>query len=100
MKITDNRRTVDIRMCRWTGNGYSPDWSNDYFNAGNLPMVDGDNVYIVDDVADYIASAQEWQRGEDDATLDYYGHDFQRSEEDKVEFQQDVENRAVFVEDI
>lgn len=32
MKMTDGRRTVDITICRWNGNGYDPDWSRDYFS--------------------------------------------------------------------
>ena len=37
MKITDGKRTVEIRMMIWQETGFSPDWSNDYFGAGQLP---------------------------------------------------------------
>lgn len=37
MKITDGKKTVEIRIQRWNGSGYDPDWSTDYFDAGTLP---------------------------------------------------------------
>ena len=37
MKITDGKKTVEIRIQRWNGSGYDPDWSNDYFPPGRYP---------------------------------------------------------------
>lgn len=50
MKITDGKKTVEIKIQRWNGNGYEPDWSNDYFDAGSLPYDEETGVYTVPDV--------------------------------------------------
>ena len=80
-KLTDGKRTVEILMMTWTGTGYSPDWSNDFFAVGTLPMSE-DETYIVQDVAYCIEQAEDWkhQRGDyaddglptaDDRYVDY-----------------------------
>lgn len=56
MKITDGKKTVEIRVQRWNGSGYDPDWSNDYFNAGALPYNEETDTYTVDNV-DYCIDA-------------------------------------------
>lgn len=65
MKITDGKRTVEIRMMVWTGTGYSPDWSNDFFDAGCLNCSE-EGIHIVPDVGWCIEQAQDWcnQRGD------------------------------------
>lgn len=60
MKITDCKRTVEIRMMIWQGNGYSPDWANDFFDAGLLPHDEETEIYTVEDVDYCIDAAQEW----------------------------------------
>jgi hypothetical protein len=50
MKITDGTKTVEIRIQKWNGSGYDPDWSNDYFSAGSLPYDEETDTYTVDDV--------------------------------------------------
>lgn len=50
MKITDGSKTVEIMIKRWEGNGYGPDWSSDYFEAGSLPYDEETDTYRVDDV--------------------------------------------------
>lgn len=61
MKITDGKKTVEIRMMVWEGNGYSPDWSLDFFEAGSLPYNDETGTYTVDDVDYCIDQAMEWR---------------------------------------
>lgn len=61
MKITDGKKTVEIRMMVWEGNGYSPDWSLDFFEAGSLPYNDETDTYTVDDVDYCIDQAMEWK---------------------------------------
>lgn len=56
MKITDGKKTVEIRIQRWNGSGYDPDWSNDYFTAGALPYNEDTDTYTVDNV-DYCIDA-------------------------------------------
>lgn len=62
MKLTDGKRTVDIKMQVWDGSGYGPDWSNDFFVAGNLPRIENKHglVYIVKDVGYCIDQATDW----------------------------------------
>jgi len=68
MKITDGKRTVEIRLIIWQGTGYSPDWSNDFFDAGMLSSIEvgSDLLYCVPDVEYCIDQAQEWQREDKD----------------------------------
>jgi hypothetical protein len=58
MKITDGTRTVEIRIQRWNGSGYDPDWSNDFFEAGSLPYDAETDIYTVEDVDYCIDMAQ------------------------------------------
>lgn len=60
MRIADNRRIVDIEMVIRKGDGYSPDWSADFFEAGSLVYDDERDVFVVDDVDYCIACAQDW----------------------------------------
>lgn len=58
MKITDGSRTVEIRIQRWNGSGYDPDWSVDFFEAGSLPYDEETDTYTVEDVDYCINMAQ------------------------------------------
>lgn len=66
MKITDGKKTVEIRMMVWESNGYSPDWSLDFFEAGSLPYDELTDTYTVDDVNYCIDQAHDWQHSEGD----------------------------------
>lgn len=63
MKMTDGKKTVEITMKIWNdfNTGYSPDWSNDFFNAGLLPYDEDEDFFIVDDVDYCIEQAEEWE---------------------------------------
>lgn len=61
MKITDGKKTVNIRMMTWEGSGYSPDWSLDFFEAGGLPYDEEKDVYTVENVDYCIEQAEEWK---------------------------------------
>ncbi len=63
MKMTDGKKTVEITMKVWNdfNTGYSPDWSNDFFNAGILPYDEDEDLHIVDDVDYCIEQAEEWE---------------------------------------
>lgn len=50
MKLTDGKKTVEIRIQHWNGSSYDPDWSADYFNAGSLPYDEDADASIVEDV--------------------------------------------------
>lgn len=81
MKLTDGKKTVEIRMMIWEGNGYSPDWSLDFFEAGGLPYNDETDTYTVQDVDYCIEQAYDWRDSKGD---------FQSEEPN--------ENNAVFVD--
>ena len=61
--MTDGKKTVEITMKVWNdfNTGYSPDWSNDFFNAGILPYDEDEDFFIVDDVDYCIEQAEEWE---------------------------------------
>ena len=61
MKMTDGKKTVEITMKVWNdfNTGYSPDWSNDFFNAGILPYDEDEDLHIVDDVDYCIEQAED-----------------------------------------
>ena len=66
MKITDGKKTVEIRMMTWQGSGYSPDWSLDFFCAGSLPYDDETDTYTVEDVDYCIEQACDWRDSKGD----------------------------------
>lgn len=69
-RLTDGTKTVEITMSHWTGCGYSPDWSNDFFEVGGLEIADDDVTYIVTDVDYCVACAQDWGKGQWDGDDD------------------------------
>ena len=67
MKISDGKRTVEIQVKSWSQwNGYTPDWSEDFFDAGLLPYDDETGVYYVDDVEYCIQQVKDYLNGEDE----------------------------------
>lgn len=70
MKITDGKRTVEIELKTWTPNGYTPDWSIDFFNAGSLPHIYDErlcaDVYQVPNVDYCIEQAMDWRDSKGD----------------------------------
>ena len=87
MKLYDGKRLVEIKMQNWTGNGYTPDWSQDFFEAGGLEYDSDKDASIVEDVQYCIEQAMDWMRAEGD---------FYEPDADP----EDLENRSVDVEDI
>lgn len=66
MKLTDGKKTVEIEMKVWQGNGYSPDWSIDFFNAGSLKYDEDRDVHYVEDVDYCIEQAEDWKNSTGD----------------------------------
>lgn len=66
MKLTDGKKTVEIRLQTWTGSEYTPDWSLDFFEAGGLPYNDETDTYTVPDVDYCIEQAEDWQHSRGD----------------------------------
>lgn len=70
IKLTDRTKTVEITMTNWTGNGYTPDWSHDFFEVGALKTNEDGNAYIVSDVDYCISCAKDWEQGRWDGDED------------------------------
>lgn len=85
--LTDGKKTVKITMNVWEGNGYSPDWSQDFFEIGILPRRETarDIEFIVEDVDYCIEQANDWAQKTGDFRDDEYP---------------DTEDRHVDVEEI
>ena len=88
MKMYDRSgRVLDIRLKQWDGTQYGPDFSNDFFEAGELLYNRDIDAYLVDDV-DYCRDrAIEWQEGEGEFA----------PEDDNIGNKiEELENRSVF----
>ena len=80
MKLTDGKRTIEIQMMTWEGNGYTPDWSKDFFEAGDCPYDEENDVYIVKDVDYCIEQAEDWKNGRGD----FYNPDIEPNPNNEV----------------
>lgn len=58
----DGTHAVEISMAIWTGNSYSLNWEQDFFEIGSLERVNinGKDYYKVDDVKYLIENASDW----------------------------------------
>ena len=61
-------KVADITMNTWTGNGYTPDFSADFFEVGGLHYIEELDAHEVEDVDYCIEQANDWK----DGTGDYY----------------------------
>lgn len=66
MKLYDGKKMVNIEMNNWTGNGYTPDWSIDFFEAGGLEYNEDMDAYMVEDVDYCIEQAMDWKNADGD----------------------------------
>lgn len=66
MKITDGKKTVEIKMIVWDETRYTPDWSADFFQAGSLPYNEYTDTYTVKDVDYCIDQALDWRDSKGD----------------------------------
>lgn len=41
--FTDHKRTVDLELRNWDGDDWSPDWSLDFWNVGDLKNLNDDS---------------------------------------------------------
>lgn len=69
-RLTDGKRTIEIYMGEWTGTGYTPDWSNDFFDVGCLMYDDAAEAYRVQDVDYCIDQALDCKYGVGDYAPD------------------------------
>lgn len=68
--IDKTGRIIEIRMCRWNGSGYDPDWEQDFFAVGDLQYDDEKEAYIVDDVDYLVDYANDWKNNTGDFAID------------------------------
>lgn len=70
-RFTDKTgKTIEIRMCRWNGSGYDPDWEQDFFSVGDLQHDDEKDAYIVEDVDYLVEYADDWKNSTGDFSMD------------------------------
>lgn len=81
-KLTDGKKTIKITMSTWAGNGWTPDWSADFFAVGGLHYDEDRDAYTVEDLSYCIEQAEDWKHSRGD-----YADD------------EPNENNEVFVED-
>ncbi len=91
-KLTDRKRTVEITMATWEDNGWTSDWSDDFFAVGNLEYDEELEAFVVQDVGLCIEFANDWKNGVGDFADERYD-----MEEMGMEFDED--NRLVIVSD-
>ena len=84
-RLYDGNKTVEISMNNWTDNGYTPDWSADFFEVGCLPYNEEIDAYQVKDVDYCTVQALDWKNN----TGDYIDYDADPEE---------VDNRTVYIE--
>ena len=61
IRLTDGKRVKAITMMVWQGNGYTPCLANDFFEVGNLESNE-DGAYIVPDLDYCVEMAMEWEQ--------------------------------------
>lgn len=60
-RLTDGKKTIEISLVIFEGNGWTPDWSNDFFSVGSLPFDEEKQAYVVEDVDYCIEQALDWK---------------------------------------
>lgn len=70
-KLVSGNRIVEITMQTWTGTEYTPDWSGDFFEVGNLKYDAELDAYEVEDIDYCIDQAMDWKNKEGD----FYGEE-------------------------
>lgn len=82
-RYTDGKNTIGITMHQWTGDGWTPDWQNDFFdgvreysedNAGNIAYFVKDVNYMVDCLIDYMEGVGDFvdARASENECVDIY----------------------------
>lgn len=69
-RLYDGKKIAEITMNVWNGNGYTPDFSLDFFEVGALPYDEEKEAYVVDDVDYCIEQANDWKDSNGDFVND------------------------------
>ena len=70
-RLVSGNRMVAIEMQTWDGRQYTSDWSNDFFEVGNLKYNKDLDAYEVEDIDYCIDQANDWK----DKEGDFYGEE-------------------------
>lgn len=70
IRLTDGKKIAEITMNVWNSNGYTPDFSLDFFEVGALPYDEEKEAYVVDDVDYCIEQANDWKDSNGDFVND------------------------------
>ena len=70
-RLYDGKKILEITINEWTPNGYTPDWSGDFFEVGGLPYNADMDAYEVQDVEYCADQAIDCANGEGD----FYGEE-------------------------
>ena len=65
-RLYDGKKIAEIKMCIYDGNGWTPDWSNDFFEIGGLEYDEEHDAYKVQDVDYCIEQAMDWKNSTGD----------------------------------
>lgn len=65
-RLYDGKKIAEITMNVWDGNGYTPDFSLDFFEVGALPYDEEKDAYVVDDVDYCVEYANDWKNSTGD----------------------------------
>lgn len=66
LKERKTGRKANVTMKIWDRYGWSPDWSNDFFEAGSLEYDEDDETCLVDDIDYCIEQANDWRMSQGD----------------------------------
>lgn len=73
MKLYDGSRILEIRMVISDIYGFSPDFSADFFDAGNLKYDENNDAYCVYNCEYCLEQAHDWKFFKGDFANDYSG---------------------------
>lgn len=88
-RLTDGNKTIEVTLKVWDGNGYTPDWSEDFYGVGMLPYDEAANAYRVDNVDWCVDAAEDWRLCRGDFADDAESYDVLHGHE-----------RCVWVDDV
>ena len=105
-RFFDSEHFVEISMCTWQGNGFSPDFSADFYSVGGLQYDAEREAYRVDDISCLLDAAEDWKKGVGDFRVDvsdYFQHcddvpDDESWEDAERRMNEDLQNRYVFID--
>lgn len=93
MRYTNRARTrlIEIEMCVKEGVNYSPDWANDFFDAGTLDYDEKLDAAVLPDMDEAIHNAKAWGEIDSEADKEYYDEFGSYPDEDRCVWIRELE---------